>query len=397
MKLAYRELEGGGGGYFALLGLLALAVLAGLWAAHEMETAGHVITGMNNHIVWGLPHVFAVFLIVAASGALNAASLASVFGQSAYKPLARLSGVLAVALLAGGLAVLVLDLGRPERLTVAMTHYNFRSIFAWNVFLYTGFFAVVAIYLLTLMDRSLAGAARVAGWTAFLWRLLLTTGTGSIFGFLLARETFHSAVMAPTFIAYSFSYGTAMFIVVLLALSRAAGREVPSSLIARLSLLQAAFIAVALYFVALFHLTQLYTPAHREAEHFLLMEGGSYSVLFWLGQIGLGSVLPLLLLIYARHSRRRGLVVAAALLVLLGGLLQMYVTLIGGQAYPLRLFPGLSESGGFGEGEVQHYRASLPEWLLGIGGLALALLMVFLAPRFLRLLPEHWGDEEASA
>jgi molybdopterin-containing oxidoreductase family membrane subunit len=293
--------------------------------------------------------------------------------------------------------VLVLDLGRPERLTVAMTHYNFRSIFAWNVFLYTGFFAVVAIYLLTLMDRSLAGAARVAGWTAFLWRLLLTTGTGSIFGFLLARETFHSAVMAPTFIAYSFSYGTAMFIVVLLALSRAARREVPASLIARLGILQAAFIAVALYFVALFHLTQLYTPAHREAEHFLLMEGGSYSVLFWLGQVGLGSVLPLLLLIFASGEGRRGLVVPAALLVLLGGLLQMYVTLIGGQAYPLRLFPGLIESGGFGEGEVQHYSASLPEWLLGIGGLALALLMVFLAPRFLPLLPEHWGDEEARA
>jgi len=55
--------------------------------------------------------VFAVFLIVAASGALNVASVASVFGREVYKPLARLSGLLAVTLLAGGLAVLV----RPER------------------------------------------------------------------------------------------------------------------------------------------------------------------------------------------------------------------------------------------------------------------------------------------
>jgi len=45
---------------------------------------------MNNQIVWGTPHVFAVFLIVAASGALNTASIASVFGKTAYKPLARL-------------------------------------------------------------------------------------------------------------------------------------------------------------------------------------------------------------------------------------------------------------------------------------------------------------------
>ena len=45
---------------------------------------------------WGVPHVFAVFLIVAASGALNVASIASVFGKTAYKPLAPLSGLVAI-------------------------------------------------------------------------------------------------------------------------------------------------------------------------------------------------------------------------------------------------------------------------------------------------------------
>jgi formate-dependent nitrite reductase membrane component NrfD len=42
--------------------------------------------------------------------------------------------------------VLVLDLGRPDRLIVAMTEYNFKSIFAWNIILYNGFFAIVAVY-----------------------------------------------------------------------------------------------------------------------------------------------------------------------------------------------------------------------------------------------------------
>ena len=131
---------------FATLMLVLIVLLGlGLWAAHEMESQGHYITGMNNQVVWGMPHVFAVFLIVAASGALNVASLSSVFARSAYQPLTRLSGVLAIALLAGGLAVLVLDLGRPERLIVAMTHYNFKSIFAWNIFLYTGFMVIAAV------------------------------------------------------------------------------------------------------------------------------------------------------------------------------------------------------------------------------------------------------------
>ena len=104
---------------------LAAVLLCGLAAFVYVEHHGHVVTGMTNHIVWGTPHVFAIFLIVAASGALNVASMASVFDKSAYKPLSRLSGILAISLLAGGLAVLVLDLGRADRLIVQMTHFNF--------------------------------------------------------------------------------------------------------------------------------------------------------------------------------------------------------------------------------------------------------------------------------
>ena len=77
--------------FYALAAALGLVVLIGLGAAHYMETHGHVVTGMNNQIVWGLPHVFAVFLIVAASGVLNVASIGSVFGKPIYKARAPLS------------------------------------------------------------------------------------------------------------------------------------------------------------------------------------------------------------------------------------------------------------------------------------------------------------------
>ncbi|MFM2067934.1 MAG: hypothetical protein RLZZ584_2843, partial [Pseudomonadota bacterium] len=73
------------------LALLAAGITAiGLGAALYMEHHGHVVTGMDNQVVWGLPHVFAIFMIVAASGVLNVASIGSVFGQAAYKPRAPL-------------------------------------------------------------------------------------------------------------------------------------------------------------------------------------------------------------------------------------------------------------------------------------------------------------------
>src|SRR3990167_629906 len=172
----YREIEGHSLGFLALLAGLGAIVLAGLGAAWYMEHNGHWVTGMTNQMVWGLPHVFAVFLIVAASGALNVASVASVFGKLEYKPLAPLSAVVSLAILAGGLAILAADLGRPDRLIVAMTHFNFKSIFALNMILYTGFFAIVAAYLWTMMERRMNRHSRPAGLAAFIWRLSLTTG-----------------------------------------------------------------------------------------------------------------------------------------------------------------------------------------------------------------------------
>ncbi|MCY4314165.1 MAG: polysulfide reductase NrfD, partial [Gammaproteobacteria bacterium] len=214
MSHHYRILTANSPSYYVLaLTLVALALL-GLGAAHYMESEGHWVTGMNNQIVWGLPHVFAISLILSASGALNVASMASLFGRTIYSGWSRFSGLLAISLLIGGLLVLVLDLGRPDRLIIAMTHYNFKSIFAWNIFLYTGFIAVAGIYLWFMFERKMNRHVKVAGLVAFGWRFVLTAGTGSIFGFIVARQFYYSSMMAPLFIVLSLSLGTAVFMLV---------------------------------------------------------------------------------------------------------------------------------------------------------------------------------------
>ena len=385
---AYRALEGRSPGYYGLVGVLAALVLGGLAAAHYMDANGHHVTGMNNQIVWGMPHVFAVFLIVAASGALNVASVASVFDKPLYKPMARLSGLLAIALLVGGLAVLVLDLGRPERLVVAMTHYNFKSIFAWNIFLYTGFLAVVVVYLWLQMERRMYGYVKPAGYLAFVWRLVLTTGTGSIFGFLVAREAYDAALMGPLFVAMSFAFGTAAFTLVLVCTYRWAGRPLGDEVMDRLRRLLALFVLVVLYLVIVFHLSKLYIAENHGVERFILLDGGAITAMFWVGQILVGSVLPLAILYSPLARRSRAWIMTAAALVVVGGLAHIYVTIIGAQAYPLEIFPGkIVVESSFFDGAVTSYRPSLPEIMLGIGGVALALLMVALAVKLLPFLP----------
>ena len=392
-QLDYSEIDGGLP-FYMLVGFIGLFVLAGLGSAYYMEHNGHWVTGMTNQIVWGTPHVFAVFLIVAASGALNVASISSVFNKSAYKPLARLSGLLAIALLVGGLAVLVLDLGRPDRLIVAMTYYNFKSIFAWNIMLYTGFMAVVGVYIWMMMERKMNRFTRPAGLAAFIWRLILTTGTGSIFGFLVAREAYDAALLAPMFVIMSFSFGLAFFILVLMALYRWSERPLGDAILVRLKNLLGVFIAAVLYFVMVYHLTNLYMTQHHGVERFLLMDGGIYTQLFWIVQIGLGSLLPLALLYHPSTGKSRGWIGIASLLVIIGGLAQMYIIIIGGQAYPMELFPGKEVTSSFFDGAIASYTPSLPEFILGLSGIAVALAATVVGVRVLRFLPLSLADDQ---
>ena len=394
MNITYREVAGRSPRYWALLGFIGLFVLMGLGAAYYMEHHGHIVTGMTNQIVWGMPHVFAVFMIVAASGALNAASIGSVFGKVMYKPLGRLSGLVAIALLAGGLMVLMLDLGRADRVIVAATYYNFKSVFAWNVFLYSGFFTFVAIYLWTMMDKSVAAYTKYAGLAAFIWRLVLTTGTGSIFGFLVAREAYSSALLAPMFIILSFAYGMAVYLLILVAAYSWTNRPLGDAVLNRLGKLLGWFVAAALYFVVVFHMTSLYFTKYHGVEKFVLLDGGIVTQMFWIGQIIIGAVLPMLILFNPKLRASRGLLVAACLMVVLGGLAQMYVTIIGGQAYPLDIFPGWEEKSSFYDGVVHGYHATLPEYLLGLGGLAVALAIVTFGVKVLRFLPDSLADAD---
>jgi molybdopterin-containing oxidoreductase family membrane subunit len=380
--------------FWLMVALGGALTAVGLAAAHYMELHGHAVTGMNNQVVWGLPHVFAIFMIVAASGVLNVASIGSVFGQPVYKPRAPLSGLLCIALLLGGLMVLMLDLGRPDRVIVAATHYNFRSVFAWNVFLYSGMTGIVIVYLWTMFERRLNHWSKPAGLAALVWRFVLTTGTGSIFGFLSARPAYGSALLAPLFIVLSFGWGLATFLIVQSTMYAWESRHLDAAVQRRMARLLGIFIAASLYLVAVVHLTNLYFAGRGAFERFILLGqdgGGTQALLFWVGYVLLGALVPLVLLFHPRlgagpNGERWTL--AAALLIVAGAFAWLYVFIIGGQVFPLEIFPGHVASSSFGDGVVAAYRPSLPELLLGIGGLGAAFLITVIGVRAFDFMPQ---------
>jgi len=371
-------------GTFLFLGFL---VLIGLASSAYMEHEGHYVTGMNNQIVWGLPHIFAVTLIVIASGVLNIASMSSAFNKKLYKPLAPLSALFAIAFLIAGLIILVLDLGRPDRLIVAMTTYNFKSIFAWNIFLYSGFFVILSIYIWTMLDFNVSRFSSTVGKLAFGWRIILTTGTGSIFGFLVAREAYSTAVLAPLFIIMSLLYGTAVFYILLRIISKMQNITIPTEITVNIRKLIIIFLLANIYFLILYHITNLYISKQIAIEKFILLDGGGYTTMFWLGQVGLGLLIPLIYELSNKESRNFPLILTS-IMIIVGGFFAVAVIIIGGQAFPLNIFPDhtIIESTFFDNG-IHGYTPSIYEYGIGIGGTSLALIIILVLITNLKFIP----------
>ena len=76
-----------------------------------------------------------------------------------------------------------------------------------------------------------------------------------------------------------------------------------------------------------------------------------------------------------------------------GALAQVYVLIIGGQVFPLELFPGYSVTSTFYDGVIAHYTPSLAELALGMGGMGLAVLVTLIGVRILPFVPVQMAGE----
>jgi Ni/Fe-hydrogenase subunit HybB-like protein len=178
-----------------------------------------------------------------------------------------------------------------------------------------------------------------------------------------------------------------VFLVAQRALYRWNGLELPAEVRARMHNLLGLFVVAVLFFVLIHHLTNAYFAKQLPFERFILRDGGVYPQLFWWGYVVAGSLVPLFMVWRPGADRARG-TLAAPLLVIAGAFALLYVFIIGGQAFPLDLFPGYATTSRFGDGQVRAYAPSLPEIALGLGGVGIAFLITLVGVRALDFLPQ---------
>ncbi len=134
------------------------------------------------------------------------------------------------------------------------------------------------------------------------------------------------------------------------------GLTLPPLILQRMKNLLATFVAAVLYFTIVLHLVNAYFAKNIAFEYFILFDS-EFAGMFWLGQIVIGTLLPLALLFHPATAAKAFWVNIAALLVIVGAYFQLYVFIIGGQAFPLDIFPGYDVKSSFIDGAVDHYSA----------------------------------------
>jgi len=177
----------------------------------------------------------------------------------------------------------------------------------------------------------------------------------------VAREAYHTAVMAPLFIALSLALGLAVFLIVLFIDDCSEKQcSLGEGVLHRPKTLLGVFIGAVFYFVLVYHISHLYFTGRHGVEYFILAGSGIYTVLFWGGYFFLGTILPLLLL------------------------------------YHERFFPGMEviSSGFFDQAKIHSYIPSGWEIMLGMSGIGISALLTVLALRILPFMPSSLADSE---
>ncbi|MFC2051575.1 NrfD/PsrC family molybdoenzyme membrane anchor subunit [Chloroflexota bacterium] len=390
MELNFSRIKGDSRGYRIMLGVLGAILIIFLVSYMVSYLKGFQVWGISNAVPWGQLITFDIYFIGLSAGAIVVSSLSYIFKKDEYKPIGRIAVFMGLLLMIGAMVCVLADLGRPEkfwRLFMFFYLNNMTSLFAINGVLYSGYIALMLVYLWLVIEGK-HKLALIIGTIDVLWAVLVHTFTGSIFGFISTREILTSSIKPFEFVAAALTSGTALLIVVAVLAFKYSKRNLEKKTIISLGRMLSLIIVVLLVMVFFDKLTHIYFP-HRQGALFLFT--GPYWWLFWVFQIGMGIVVPLIILFHPRAGKSVKGVVVAAVSVVIGVLGERAALVIPGMAQVQQLYPGNIE-GVWGTPGV--FPITFWESGVAVGVVALVTLLFVLGLKYLELLPAKEIVEE---
>ena len=395
--------------WFAVL--LAMLLLAGYALLASLFTSMEILE-FSVKIPWATMIATYIFLVAIGSGLCIINALGSVFGMQRYEMMTRRMAYLSLTTILFGMLCIVLHLGHPERMPIYNAiSPNFRSAISWMGMLYSIYMAVVIVELWLLNREDLirraessegllkkvltlltlqklrgtrSGAVledsrlpRLVALLAFVSGASALSMLGSVFAHSESRLLWYGPYYPVYFLVSAIFSGYAFLIVVTIVTYRVKNEEIFSGLnavIFEMAQVLALILAVGFLFIIFRLATGLLDPASRGPV--MLLINGPFSIGFWGFEVGLMTVLPIYVLIWAAEKKSLNGVLTGALMILIGTFVMRYQFVVAGQVYP-NIPLGLPS-----------YWPTLMEVFI-IGGVIAAFLMVYtLGDLFLSLREE---------
>ena len=324
---ALRSATSGGPRYHVWMGFLTLLMLAGAWAYGLQLRDGLGVTGLSDHVSWGLYISNFTFLVGLAAAAMMLVLPAYVFEDVDFGRAVLIAEGVAVAALVMCLLFVVVDIGNPLaawHLTPGIGYLNWpRSLLAWDVVVLNGYLAlnlVIPFYILYSHYRGRRPERkRYLPWMyiAVMWAVSIHLVTAFLLAGLPARPFWNTALLGPRFLASAFTAGPAFVIVLLSVIGRETRFPIAEGAIRKLAVITtvAAQINLVMLLSELFY--KFYSPTHHGINATYLFFGldGHRALVPWIWTaIGLNLLATAALMIHPLRRNPRWLLPACIVL-----------------------------------------------------------------------------------
>jgi molybdopterin-containing oxidoreductase family membrane subunit len=349
------------------MALLAAVIAAGLFGYARQMQLGLITSHMRDQVSWGFYIGNFTFLVGVAAAAVVLVIPAYVYEWGPIKEVVLIGELMAIAAVVMCMLFVTVDVGRPQMLWHLLPfrgNPNFpNSLLIWDILVLNAYFAVNYFIVTYLLYKSYTGRPYSYGFimpVIFLsipLAILIHTVTAFLFMGLVSRPFWHTAILAPRFLASAFCSGPALLLLIFEVLRRVGRISISDAALRKIGELLAYAMAVNLFFLGCEVFAEFYFPTahtiHGEFQWFGI--GGRFDVAIytWVA-LACNSVAFVLFVIpnFRNHLRllSLGCVLAAGGIFIEKGL--------------GLLIPGMTPDA---LGEVYAYNPSLNEVLVGAG------------------------------
>jgi protein NrfD len=289
-----------------LYGLGILACVLGLYGFYGRLFVGEKEVNYGSFVNWGLWVAMYLFFAGIATGAYMVATLDYLFEVPLFKGMGKVALWGALITMPAALITIAMDLGHMERIWKVYLQPNFQSVLTQLVWGYTVFGLVTLASLVLVLRESptrersrLVKPLMVVG---LVLSIFASGGVGALLGVNAGRLFWHVGLLPAQFPVFSLTSGIALMLVVLGWLG-SGDEEYRAQRLRVLGIASIALLLIKTYIVWSDFSQSLYgnVPQNVDAVNQVLF--GRYWWAFWIVQIGLGTVVPIIVLAWPKLGK----------------------------------------------------------------------------------------------